>query len=86
MPKTNNQVSEATKRNWEKLGVNTTEGKLVSRANKRLSTKCITPLEYFDSRLNIKKIESITQKLADKYDDTGRVLFSFCHIHWRMKP
>lgn len=76
MQKTNNQVSEATKRNWEKLGVNTTEGKLVSRANKRLSTKRITPVEYFDSKSNIKKIEDITQKLADKYDDTGRVLFS----------
>ncbi len=76
MPKTNNQVSEATKRNWEKLGVNTTEGKLVSRANKRLSTKRITPVEYFDSKPNIKKIEDITQKLAEKYDDTGKVLFS----------
>lgn len=76
MQKTNNQVSEATKRNWEKLGVNTTDGKLVSRANKRLSTKRITPVEYFDSKPNIKKIEDITQKLADKYDDTGKVLFS----------
>ena len=76
MQKTDNQVSDATKRNWEKLGVNTTDGKLVSRANKRLSTKRITPVEYFDSKLNIKNIESITQKLAEKYDDTERVLYS----------
>lgn len=76
MKKTNNEVSEATKRNWEKLGVDTTEGKLVSRANKRLSTKRITPVEYFDSKPNIKKIEDIAQKLSDKYDDTERVLFS----------
>lgn len=69
-------VSEATIRNWHKLGVSTTVGKLVSRANKKLSTARIIPVEYFDNKLNISNIATIAEKLVGKYSDIGSVLFT----------
>lgn len=70
------QISPATKRNWEKLGVKSAEGKLMSRANKKLSTKRITPLEYFDNKANIKLIVGLADKLSKKYDNIGEVIYS----------
>jgi predicted RNA methylase len=74
--KVNSQVSDATKRNWEKLGVKSTDGKLVSRANKRLSTKRITPVEYFDSKSNIKIFEEIADDLSREYESVGDVIYT----------
>lgn len=47
----NQVVSEATRRNWNRL--NTAEGsRLTKRANKRLSSKKIVPIEYFKNKEN----------------------------------
>ena len=45
-------ISDATKRNWKRLG-STSEGRLTSRANKRMSEKRIVPAEYFSHHENI---------------------------------
>ena len=70
------QAHPNTLRNWDKLGVKSAEGKLVARANKRLSTKRITPLEYFDNKSNIKLIEQLADKLSEEYDNIGEVMYS----------
>lgn len=54
----NQFISEATRRNWDRL--NTTESfRLTKRANKRLSTKKIVPVEYFTNKNNQKVVLDI---------------------------
>lgn len=53
-----NIISDATLRNWSRMGGDSS-GKLRSRANKRLSTKHITPSEYFCTRENARLAEKI---------------------------
>ena len=55
---TNTMLSKATVRNWSRLNC-TEDGRLSSRANKRLSQKYITPLEYFSNCNNVTKIQDI---------------------------
>ncbi len=57
-------ISDATKANWKKLNV--TEKVLEKRANKRMSSKKIVPVELFCNKENIKKIENLLKKLEDK--------------------
>ena len=49
-------ISEATSRNWKRLHSNGT-GRLMSRANKQLSTKSILPIEYFSNKDNVADIQ-----------------------------
>jgi len=70
------KISKATQRNWDKLGVSNTDGKLVSRANKKLSTKNITPVEYFDNKNNIKTVENIVIKLLASGGSIADILYS----------
>ncbi len=51
-------ISEATKRNWNKLQIDTSL-KLISRANKKHSQKKIIPLEYFSNKENYAFIEEL---------------------------
>ena len=53
-------ISEATRRNWNKLHSDENM-KLVSGANKRMSSKSILPIEYFRNQNNI----SIIQQFVD---------------------
>lgn len=55
---TNTMLSNATIRNWSRLNY-TEDGRLSSRANKRLSQKYITPVEYFSNCNNLTKIQDI---------------------------
>lgn len=55
-------ISDATKRNWIKLSVDT-DNKLKSRANKQKSEKKIVPVEYLSSNEDVKIIE----KMADVF-------------------
>ena len=55
-----NIISDATRRNWDKLSVNT-DGKLKSRANKQKSLKKIIPVEYLTDTNKIKLIERISE-------------------------
>ena len=65
MRRTVNQViSEATRRNWNRL--NTGESsRLTKRANKRLSSKKIVPVEYFANKNNQKTVMEILAVLDD---------------------
>ena len=49
-------ISEATSRNWKRLHSNGS-GRLMSRANKQLSTKSILPIEYFLNKENVAVIQ-----------------------------
>lgn len=59
----NDDISTATLRNWSRLGVENTSQRLISRANKRRSTRQFAPVEYFSHRENIPKFESLAQDL-----------------------
>ena len=53
-------ISKATQNNWDKLKTNT-KNRLASRANKRLSTKKIIPIEYMDNKENVAKITELLE-------------------------
>lgn len=55
-----NIISDATRRNWDRLSVST-DGKLTSRANKQKSLKKIIPVEYLLDTAKIKLIEKICE-------------------------
>ncbi len=55
---TNIMLSKATVRNWSRLNY-AGDGRLSSRANKRLSQKCITPSEYFSNCNNVTRIQDV---------------------------
>ena len=59
-------ISQATKRNWERLGLDAThkEQKLTKRANKTNSKEKILPLEYFSSEKNVAEIEALLKTLG----------------------
>lgn len=60
----NQVISEATRRNWNRL--NTAESsRLTKRANKRLSSKKIVPVEYFVNKNNQKTVLNILTVLDD---------------------
>lgn len=58
--KMENIISDATRRNWDRLSVNT-DGKLKSRANKQKSLKKIIPVEYLQDTDKINLIEKISE-------------------------
>lgn len=52
-------VSEATRRNWKKLNSGIDDGKLCSRANKKLSRKKIIPYEYLENKSNRTLLDAV---------------------------
>lgn len=68
-------ISEATRRNWNKLHSDENM-KLVSGANKRLSSKCILPVEYFVNPNNIRDIQLFVDYVRQENWDTIDVLYS----------
>ncbi len=60
-------ISEATKKNWKRLNIDSSElgNRLSKRANKRFSQKTIVPVEYFSNRKNIKILEEILAQSTD---------------------
>ena len=53
-------LSEATKRNWEKLGVEKDfQKRLSKRANKKYSARKIMPIEYLSNSENLTTLEKI---------------------------
>lgn len=57
-------ISKATKNNWNKLKTNK-KNKLTSRANKRLSTKKIIPIEYISHKENLNKVSNLIQLIIE---------------------
>ena len=68
-----NIISDATRRNWDRLSVNT-GGKLKSRANKQKSLKKIIPVEYLADTNKIKLIERISELY--KENSTPEVIYN----------
>ena len=60
------ELSQATKRNWNKLNTNT-QGRLEKRANKSCSTKRFVPMEYL-SNLKNKAFYMALQELQSSND------------------
>lgn len=75
----NQVVSDATRRNWSRL--NTTESsRLTKRANKRLSSKKIVPVEYFTHNENQKCVADILSTLDNSSYTITDVLCSVAEI------
>lgn len=70
-----NMISEATGRNWQRLQTNG-NGRLMSRANKQLSTKTILPVEYFSNRKNIAEIQWFVERCMKQGYTAEDVVFS----------
>lgn len=72
---TNSLLSNATIRNWSRLYC-TVDGKLSSRANKRLSKKYITPIEYFSNFNNVARIQDIIAIILERHFTIADSIFS----------
>ena len=68
-------ISEATSRNWKRLHSNGS-GRLMSRANKQLSTKTILPIEYFSNKDNVADIQRFVNYCKEQNYSIEEVIFS----------
>ena len=68
-------ISEATSRNWKRLHSNGS-GRLMSRANKQLSTKTIVPVEYFSNKDNIAGIQRFVNFCKEQNYKVEEVIYS----------
>ena len=68
-------ISEATSRNWKRLHSNGS-GRLMSRANKQLSTKTIVPVEYFSNKDNVADIQRFVSFCKEQNYSVEKVLYS----------
>ncbi len=68
-------ISEATSRNWKRLHSNG-GGRLMSRANKQLSTKTILPVEYFSNKANIADIQCFVNFCKEQNYKVEEVIYS----------
>lgn len=72
---TNTMLSKATVRNWSRLNY-TEDGRLSSRANKRLSQKYITPSEYFSNCNNVTRIQDVVSIILKNRYSINDSIFS----------
>ena len=68
-------ISEATSRNWKRLHSNGS-GRLMSRANKQLSTKTVVPVEYFSNKENVAVIQRFVAFCKEQNYSIEEVIFS----------
>ena len=68
-------ISEATSRNWKRLH-SSGSGRLMSRANKQLSTKTILPIEYFSNKENIAVIQRFVIFCKERNYSVEEIIFS----------
>ncbi|MBO4574713.1 MAG: N-6 DNA methylase [Bacteroidales bacterium] len=68
-------ISEATSRNWKRLHSNGS-GRLMSRANKQLSTKTILPIEYFSNKDNVADIQRFVNLCKEQNYSVDEVIYS----------
>lgn len=77
-------ISNATRQNWQRLGVFNEQGfknsksaaKLTTRANKKLSKKFIIPTEYFCNTNNIAQIQSVVKHIITQKYSIQNALYS----------
>lgn len=58
-------ISEATRRNWKKLNSSIDDGKLCSRANKKLSRRKIIPYEYLEHQSNRPLLDAVIHTIEE---------------------
>ena len=68
-------ISEATSRNWKRLR-SSGSGRLMSRANKQLSTKTILPIEYFLNKENIADIQRFVSHCKERNYSIEEVIYT----------
>ena len=68
-------ISEATSRNWKRLHSNGS-GRLMSRANKQLSTKTILPIDYFSNKENVADIQRFVNFCKEQDYKVEEVVYS----------
>ena len=68
-------VSSATKKNWARLHTSLS-GRLVSRANKKLSQKKIIPREYFSHKTNLPMVRDFIAAVESLGASVGDALFT----------
>ncbi len=68
-------ISPATSRNWKRLHSNG-KGRLMSRANKQLSTKTIVPVEYFSNKENVADIQRFVNFCKEQHYKVEDVIYS----------
>ena len=68
-------ISKATVRNWKRLH-SKSSGRLMSRANKQLSTKSVLPLEYFSNKENIGEIQRFVKFCKEQDYKVEDVLYT----------
>ncbi|MEG1740445.1 MAG: N-6 DNA methylase [Akkermansia sp.] len=69
-------ISEATQRNWKKLNIQTTQGKLTSRANKKLSQRNFIPTEYISHPENLGFIQNLLNLSRQNKWEINNILLS----------
>ena len=72
----NKLVSDATKRNWNKLNADSST-KLTKRANKRLSKKKILPIEYLSNSDNTIFIRNVISLFENNNWNMENMIYSF---------
>lgn len=70
-------ISTATVRNWERLGIDGT-GKLTKRANKVKSQKRIIPYEYISDKENIALLENIVETIISNNYSYMDCIYTLC--------
>lgn len=71
----NDAISNATMRNWSRLGTKSSD-RLKSRANKRMSSKIIIPIEYFSNTNNVKLLQKFVDFVAGKKWNISDIVLS----------
>ncbi len=71
-------ISSATRRNWNRLHVEDSTGRLASRANKRLSEKNVVPLEYVSSSSTVEWITDLLGTIRANGWSNSDVMYSLC--------
>lgn len=68
-------ISKATQSNWKRLRTEQ-DGRLISRANKRMSKKNIIPFEYISDKRNLNKVFDILNELKEMKLEKEDIIYS----------
>ena len=77
-------ICESTRRNWSRLDV-VESSRLTKRANKRLSSRKIVPVEYFANTENLQAVSDILSVMEDGRYSIEDVLCSVAENLFRNK-
>lgn len=78
-------ISSATTRNWEKLRIEDTKQKLQTRANKRLSSKAIIPVEYITNTENLVFLNKLVNNITEHKWRTSSVMYTLGILYLKQK-